>query len=148
MTLAPRAIKCPMKKFLSASLKPKAELFRTSHTNNFSLASTTFRILETSSVSPCCPKRHQFCNPLRPQRNIRKSCHRILGRTLCKPPANSEIADTFPFRRDSDETGLRRRNLEKFSFHILFEELDDRIRIQVVRHHSRKPTFGTKRSWD
>ena len=46
-----------------------------------------------------------------------------------------------------DDSGLRRYNLRKFPFHFLYEDLEDRVRIQVVRHHSRSSTYGTTRNW-
>ncbi len=46
-----------------------------------------------------------------------------------------------------DTSGLRRCNLNRFPYNILFEILADRIRVQVVRHHSRRPSFGLRRKW-
>ena len=43
------------------------------------------------------------------------------------------------------ERDLRRLNLERFPYHFLFRILDDRVRILIVRHHSRKPSLGTHR---
>ncbi|MFT5634452.1 MAG: plasmid stabilization system protein ParE [Rubritalea sp.] len=40
---------------------------------------------------------------------------------------------------------LRRCNLKKFPYHILFLDNPDKVRIQVVRHNSRRPAYGTKR---
>lgn len=53
-----------------------------------------------------------------------------------------ENPDRFHF----DESGLRRCNLERFPFHILYEVLPDRVRVQVIRHHARDPDFGRRRS--
>ena len=47
-----------------------------------------------------------------------------------------------------DPSGLRRLNMKKFPYHILFEELEDRLRVQVVRHNSRNPGFGMRRKRD
>jgi hypothetical protein len=44
-----------------------------------------------------------------------------------------------------DSEGLRRFNLERFPFNVLDLEKPDRIRVQVVRHNSRHPTYGRKR---
>jgi toxin ParE1/3/4 len=46
-----------------------------------------------------------------------------------------------------DHSGLRRYNLKKFPFHFLYEDLEDRVRVQVVRHNLRSPKYGTKRNW-
>ena len=43
------------------------------------------------------------------------------------------------------ERDLRRLNLERFPYHFLFRILDDRVRILIVRHHSRRPSLGTHR---
>ena len=50
-----------------------------------------------------------------------------------------------PRRYPLKELVLRRCNLEIFPFNILFEDLPDRIRTQVVRHNSRRPEYGAKR---
>ena len=41
--------------------------------------------------------------------------------------------------------GYRRVNLRRFPYNFLIRELDDRIRVLVVRHHARHPDFGAKR---
>lgn len=40
---------------------------------------------------------------------------------------------------------MRRRNLKKFPFHIIFEEHAGVVRVMVVRHHRRKDSFGMRR---
>ncbi|MGB0578732.1 MAG: type II toxin-antitoxin system RelE/ParE family toxin [Limisphaerales bacterium] len=40
---------------------------------------------------------------------------------------------------------LRRVNLKRFTYHFLFSELSDRIRILVFRHHRRDPEHGMDR---
>ena len=37
-------------------------------------------------------------------------------------------------------------NLERFPFHFLFRIVDDRVRVLVVRHHSRRPSLGDSTS--
>ena len=41
--------------------------------------------------------------------------------------------------------GLRRMNLRRFPYNFLFRIMDDHIRILVVRHHARRPSYGTGR---
>ena len=42
--------------------------------------------------------------------------------------------------------GLRRVNLRRFPYHLLFRTLDaDTARVLIVRHHRRQPAFGTRR---
>jgi plasmid stabilization system protein ParE len=43
------------------------------------------------------------------------------------------------------KNGLRRVNLRKFPYNILFFVTDTEIRIQVVRHHARRPSYGSGR---
>ena len=43
------------------------------------------------------------------------------------------------------ERDLRRVNLETFPYHFLFRIVDDRVRVLVVRHHSRRPALGVDR---
>jgi plasmid stabilization system protein ParE len=40
---------------------------------------------------------------------------------------------------------LRRVNLRRFPYHFLFRQVADVVRILVVRHHGRHPTFGVER---
>lgn len=56
-----------------------------------------------------------------------------------------ETIAEFPERHHFDPSGLRRSNLVKFPFHILFEERLDCIRVIVIRHHHRNPSFGLGR---
>ena len=52
---------------------------------------------------------------------------------------------SFPERHHYDPSGLRRSNLVKFPYHILFEQRLDCIRIIVIRHHHRSPSYGLGR---
>ncbi len=56
-----------------------------------------------------------------------------------------EGISTFPERHHYDPSGLRRSNLVKFPYHVLFEQHLDCIRIIVIRHHHRNPSFGLGR---
>ncbi len=63
-----------------------------------------------------------------------------------------ELRRCFVLARDHTEYfnirvgGFRRVNLERFPYNFLFGEKRDCIRILVVRHHSRHPNLGTKRT--
>lgn len=46
-----------------------------------------------------------------------------------------------------DPSGLRRCNLDKFPFHILYFELEDEIAIQVLKHDLRHPSYGLRRQF-
>jgi len=51
--------------------------------------------------------------------------------------------ESFPVK----ESGLRRMNLHRFPFHILFEVLNENVvEIFVVKHDHRDPAFGTDRT--
>jgi hypothetical protein len=56
-----------------------------------------------------------------------------------------EAIEKHPERHHFDLTGKRRNNLNKFPFHILFEERLDGIKILVIKHHRRNPSYGTRR---
>ena len=43
------------------------------------------------------------------------------------------------------EQDIRRVNLRRFPYHFLFRVIDDVVRILVVRHHHRNPSFGSRR---
>ena len=40
---------------------------------------------------------------------------------------------------------FRRVNLRRFPYHFLFRIVGDSLRVLVVRHHYRRPSFGTRR---
>ena len=56
-----------------------------------------------------------------------------------------EAIAAHPERHHYDSSGLRRYNLNKFPYHILFEERLDCVRIIVVRHDHRNPSYGLRR---
>jgi len=41
--------------------------------------------------------------------------------------------------------GLRRANMKRFPYHVLFRERADGVRVIVVRHDRRDPSYGTGR---
>jgi len=43
------------------------------------------------------------------------------------------------------EHDLRRVNLSRFPYHFLFRMVGDSMRVLVVRHDSRHPSFGSRR---
>jgi plasmid stabilization system protein ParE len=43
------------------------------------------------------------------------------------------------------ERDIRRVNLERFPYHFLFRIVGDAVRVLVVRHHRRHPSFGIRR---
>lgn len=59
--------------------------------------------------------------------------------------AHVELARVQPgrFHRASGE--LRRVNLERFPYHFLFRVIGETVRILVVRHNRRHPSFGSHR---
>jgi plasmid stabilization system protein ParE len=40
---------------------------------------------------------------------------------------------------------LRRVNLDRFPYHFLYGIVEDHVRVLVVRHHNRRPSFATSR---
>ncbi|MBX3746288.1 MAG: type II toxin-antitoxin system RelE/ParE family toxin [Verrucomicrobiae bacterium] len=44
-----------------------------------------------------------------------------------------------------DSSGLRRYNLERFPYHLLYDIRSDYVRVWVLRHHRRHPSFGVTR---
>jgi toxin ParE1/3/4 len=43
------------------------------------------------------------------------------------------------------ERDIRRANLRRFPYHFLFRIVGHEVRILVVRHHHRHPSFGSRR---
>lgn len=64
-----------------------------------------------------------------------------------------ELVNAFEYSKQNPKSshfadeGLRRNNLARFPYHFLYEILEGRIRIVVVRHHKRSPAFGLTRKW-
>ena len=56
-------------------------------------------------------------------------------------------ATNHPMRFRIYERDLRRVNLKRFPYHFLFRVKGERLRVLVVRHNSRHPSFGLERSW-
>ncbi len=54
--------------------------------------------------------------------------------------------ESHPERHHFDPSGMRRSNLRKFPYHVLFEERLNYNRIIVIRHHHRDPGYGLRRS--
>jgi toxin ParE1/3/4 len=42
--------------------------------------------------------------------------------------------------------GFHRANLKRFPYHFVYRELADGIRVTLVRHHRRDPSFGMERA--
>ena len=59
--------------------------------------------------------------------------------------ATIEVAATAPQRFHSVDRGRRRANLKRFPYHILYRILAQGIRVVVVRHHERHPSYGGRR---
>jgi toxin ParE1/3/4 len=55
------------------------------------------------------------------------------------------VAAAKPGRFHQIKPGLRRTNLKRFPYHFVYRELADGIRVTLVRHHRRKPSFGMER---
>ena len=51
-----------------------------------------------------------------------------------------------PEQHHFDRSGLRRSNLKKFPYHVLFEITSQCIFILVVRHDKRHPSYGLDRN--
>lgn len=56
-----------------------------------------------------------------------------------------DCIELHPERHHYDPCGMRRSNLNKFPYHILFEERLECNRIIVIRHHHRNPRYGIRR---
>lgn len=59
----------------------------------------------------------------------------------------SKVLETaeYPERFNERVGSYKRVNLRRFPYNFLFREIEDNIRILVVRHHSRNPQYGAKR---
>lgn len=59
--------------------------------------------------------------------------------------ARAETARLQPKRFHPEFGELRRVNLKRFPYHFLFRTVGDTVRILVVRHNRRHPSFGIHR---
>jgi hypothetical protein len=55
------------------------------------------------------------------------------------------VAEAKPRRFHSIKPGFYRANLERFPSHFVYRELTNGIRVTLVRHHRRDPSFGIER---
>ena len=55
------------------------------------------------------------------------------------------VAAAKPGRYHLIKPGFRRANLKRFPYHFIYRELTDGIRVTLVRHHRRVPSFGMER---
>jgi plasmid stabilization system protein ParE len=56
-----------------------------------------------------------------------------------------ECIERNPRSQHYDSCGLRRANMKRFPYHLLYEVNDDTIFMVVFRHDRRHPKFGIKR---
>ena len=56
-----------------------------------------------------------------------------------------ELVSAKPQRFHTVDRGLRRANMRRFPYHLLFREKTDGVRVIVVRHNRRHPSYGTGR---
>lgn len=56
-----------------------------------------------------------------------------------------EYARRFPEHHHFDPSGRRRSNLKRFPYHFLFRSSGTYVKITVVRHNSRNPSYGARR---
>jgi hypothetical protein len=49
----------------------------------------------------------------------------------------------------SSKTRFRRANITRFPYHVIYEmhQLGENVRVQVIRHDRRHPTYGLNRRW-
>jgi plasmid stabilization system protein ParE len=59
--------------------------------------------------------------------------------------ARTEMARAHPERFHFFDARHRRANLRRFPFHFLFRVAGDVVRVLVVRHDRRHPSFGLRR---
>lgn len=56
-----------------------------------------------------------------------------------------EKADSYPKKFHFLQKPVRRVNLNRFPYHFLFREIGPNIRVLVVRHNKRHPSYGVRR---
>jgi plasmid stabilization system protein ParE len=56
-----------------------------------------------------------------------------------------KLVSSKPQRFHFGDRGLRRANLARFPYHLLFREKPGAIRVIVLRHNRRQPNYGANR---
>ena len=56
-----------------------------------------------------------------------------------------DYARSHPTRHHYDVTGRRRSNLNRFPYHFLFRTTESQVKITVLRHNARSPSYGSRR---
>ena len=56
-----------------------------------------------------------------------------------------DYARRYPERHHFVSSRRRRSNLKRFPYHFLFRASDSQIKVTVVRHNFRQPTYGIRR---
>lgn len=74
-----------------------------------------------------------------------KVSEQLVARFWSELDAAIDLMANHPERRHFDPSGMRRSNLKKFPYHVLFEERLDGVWILVIRHHRRNPNYGLRR---
>lgn len=74
-----------------------------------------------------------------------RASERVVGQFWDEIDSAIESIAKNPERHHFDLSGMRRCNLKRFPYHILFEERLDCLRIIVVRHDHRNPSYGLRR---
>lgn len=72
-------------------------------------------------------------------------CYRLADDFWAELSEAFDYARRFPERHHFDASGRRRGNLMRFPYHFLFRTSESQIKVTVVRHNSRKPTYGIRR---
>jgi hypothetical protein len=65
---------------------------------------------------------------------------------LAELRATIALAAAKPGRFHLIKHGFHRANLKRFPYHFIFRDLADGIRVTLVRHHRRNPSFGIERA--
>lgn len=60
--------------------------------------------------------------------------------------AFANTAAALPTKFHPISSRFRRANLKRFPYHLLYEIRRDYVFVTVVKHHSRRPSFGTRRA--
>ena len=71
---------------------------------------------------------------------------RVLDRFWAELDTVLESVERNPRLHHYDSSGLRRANLRKFPYHLLFEAEDDTVFLVVFRHDRRHPDYGLDRT--
>ena len=76
-----------------------------------------------------------------------KTSNTVADRFFAEFEAAVSLIKQSPYRFNPLDELRRRCNLRRFPYHLIYEVHEQEIRVTVLRHHKRHPSYGLIRKW-